>query len=310
MSSKNLFVVKNLEKKFGRVKALQDISFEIHEGETLGVVGESGCGKSTLGKTVLQLYKPNSGEIYYQGKNVLNFSKEELKNWRQKVQFIFQDPYSSLNPRMSVKKIIEEPLRVHNIAIDEKRIDELLDLVNLSPSFKRRYPHEFSGGQRQRIGIARALAINPEFIVCDEPISALDVSIQAQIINLLKKLQTEMNLTYLFIAHDLSLVKYLSKRVMVMYLGHIVELAPSAILYKEPKHPYTQALLSAIPIPDPKKEKARTKILLKGDIPSPLNPPSGCPFRTRCPYAMEKCEQIKPKLTELSPGHFVACHLH
>ncbi len=300
-----LYKIKKLKKHFGPVKALDEVSLEIFQGETLGIVGESGSGKSTLGKTLLRLHEPNSGEILYRDQNLLNL---DLSEWRKKAQIIFQDPYSSLNPRMSVKEIIEEPFKIHKETIPSSKIKELLELVGLCPTFMHRYPHEFSGGQRQRIGIARALALNPEFIVCDEPISALDVSIQAQIINLLKKLQKELGLTYLFISHDLSLVKYLSNRVAVMYLGNILELASSEDLYKNPKHPYTQALLSAIPIPDPKKERARKKILLKGDI-SHI-PSQGCVFANRCPFAMEKCHKTKPELLQLTPTQTVACHLY
>ncbi len=313
MENEPLVVVKNLKKHFrvkdGTVFALEDVSFEVFKGETLGIVGESGCGKSTLGKTLLQLGAPTSGEIYYAGANVLAFDKGELKDFRKKAQMIFQDPYSSLNPRMNVRDIIEEPLKVQGINIEKNHVERLLELVGLSPLFMQRYPHEFSGGQRQRIGIARALAMNPEFIVCDEPISALDVSIQAQIINLLKKLQKEMGLTYLFISHDLSLVKYLSTRVAVMYLGHIVELSTSEKIYANPKHPYTQALLSAIPIANPQKERERKKILLEGDIPSPINPPKGCVFCTRCPFAEERCHKERPLQKEIEPGHTVSCHL-
>lgn len=317
MDKKNPLVqVKDLKKHFaaadGTLKAIDGISFEIYPGETLGLVGESGCGKSTTGRAVLRLEEPTSGEIFFEGKDLLAMTPKELIQFRREAQVIFQDPYSSLNPRMSAGDIIGEPFTIHNLASGkekEERVEELLALVGLSSAHKYRYPHEFSGGQRQRIGIARALAVNPRFIVCDEPISALDVSVQAQIVNLLRKLQKEKNLTYLFIAHDLSLVKYLSTRVAVMYLGHIVELAPSQELYKTPLHPYTQALLSAIPIPDPKLEKSRTRILLKGDLPSPLNPPKGCPFSTRCPLATDLCRQTPPALREVAPGHKAACHL-
>lgn len=312
-----LVVVKNLKKFFpvatGTLKAVDDVSFEIHEGETLGLVGESGCGKSTTGRTLLRLEEPTSGELYFRGKDLLNCTPKELKELRREAQIIFQDPYASLNPRMTAKDIISEPLIIHGLAKSSEKdliVDELLHLVGLHPSSKGRFPHEFSGGQRQRIGIARALAVNPRFIVCDEPISALDVSVQAQIVNLLKKLQRDLGLTYLFIAHDLSMVKYLSTRVGVMYLGHIVEMAKSHELYTHPLHPYTQALLSAIPIPDPKIEKNRARIVLKGEIPSPITPPKGCIFSTRCPHAREICHQVRPEWREASPSHYTACHLY
>lgn len=311
-----LVKIKNLKKYFstkqGDIKAVDDVSFDIFAGETFGLVGESGCGKSTLGRTLLRLLEDASGEVYFEGKNIFDFSKLELKQFRREAQAIFQDPYASLNPRMTAQDIIAEPLDIHQLLEGrerEDRVKELLRLVNLSPAHRKRFPHEFSGGQRQRIGIARALAPSPRFIVCDEPISALDVSVQAQIVNLLKKLQQEMGLTYLFIAHDLRMVKYLSDRVGVMYLGHLVELAPSEELYTNSLHPYTQALLSAIPIPDPRIEKNRSRIVLKGEVPSPLNPPKGCVFCTRCPKAMEICHQIRPQTREVTPGHTVACHL-
>lgn len=318
MDKKNPLVqVTDLKKHFsvpdGILKAIDGISFDIYPGETLGLVGESGCGKSTTGRALLRLEEATSGTIYFDGKNLLEMTPKELIQFRREAQVIFQDPYSSLNPRMSAGDIIGEPFEIHKLASGkekEEKIEELLSLVGLNSAHKYRYPHEFSGGQRQRIGIARALAVNPRFIVCDEPISALDVSVQAQIVNLLRKLQKEKNLTYLFIAHDLSLVKYLSTRVAVMYLGHIVELASSQELYKTPLHPYTQALLSAIPIPDPKLERNRSRIILTGDLPSPVNPPKGCPFSTRCPYAMDICRQTPPPIKEVAPQHFTACHLY
>ncbi|MBI2743323.1 MAG: ATP-binding cassette domain-containing protein [Chlamydiales bacterium] len=312
-----LVQIKNLKKHYivGKqtLKAVDDASLEIYPGETLGLVGESGCGKSTLGKTLVRLETPTSGEIYFEGEDISTLSKQGLKEFRKKIQMIFQDPYASLNPRMMAKEIIAEPLDIHGIYTRQerqKRVEELLDLVGLSGNYSGRFPHELSGGQRQRIGIARALAVNPSFLVCDEPISALDVSVQAQIITLLKRLQEEMGLTYLFIAHDLAMVKYLSTRVAVMYLGHLVELAPSDELYAKPLHPYTQALLSAIPIPDPKIERSRTRIVLTGEVPNASNPPAGCIFSTRCPHATEICHRVRPSWKESSPGHFTSCHLH
>lgn len=312
-----LLKVQNLKKHFvnGKqtLKAVDDASIEIFAGETLGLVGESGCGKSTLGKTILRLEEPTSGEIHFEGENICTFSKEKMKEFRRKIQMIFQDPYASLNPRMMTRQIIREPLDIHGILTHkerEEKVEKLLSLVGLNESYSGRFPHELSGGQRQRIGIARALAVNPSFIVCDEPISALDVSVQAQIVTLLKKLQHEMGLTYLFIAHDLAMVKYLSTRVAVMYLGHIVELAPADELYTHPLHPYTQALLSAIPIPDPKIERSRSRIVLTGEVPSASSPPPGCIFSTRCPHAKEICYRVRPAWKEASPGHFTACHLH
>lgn len=311
-----LFEVRNLKKYFSKgeqlLKAVDDVSFQIFSGETLGLVGESGCGKSTLGRMLLRVFDPTSGEIQFDQKNLLVLSKAELKQFRKETGFIFQDPYASLNPRMTAGEIIGEPLEIHQIgtgAERQDRIEELLHLVGLRDTHLSRFPHEFSGGQRQRIGIARALAAKPRFVICDEPISALDVSVQAQIINLLKKLQEEMGLTFLFIAHDLRVVKYLSNRIAVMYLGHIVELADSEELYNNPLHPYTQALLSAIPIPDPKVEKKRERIVLQGEMPSPVNPPKGCVFSTRCPKAMPQCKLTPPKWKEVAPNHFTACHL-
>jgi oligopeptide transport system ATP-binding protein len=324
MDREILVEIKNLKKYFpitqgilikrhvGDVKAVDDVSFDIYRGETLGLVGESGCGKTTLGRTILQLYPPTSGEILYQGKNLVRIRRRELQKVRQKLQIIFQDPYASLNPRMTVGNIISEAMIYHGVVPrsgKEERVEELLDLVGLNPQFAQRFPHEFSGGQRQRIGIARALALNPEFIVCDEPISALDVSIQAQVVNLLDKLQRELGLTYLFIAHDLSMVRHISHRVAVMYLGKIVEITTSKDLYKSPLHPYTQALLSAVPIPDPDIEATRQRIVLKGDVPNPAAPPQGCNFNTRCPLAKEICFQEDPPLAEHTHGHYAACHL-
>jgi oligopeptide transport system ATP-binding protein len=301
-----------IQKQVGAVRAVDDISFDIKRGETLGLVGESGCGKSTTGRAILQLHRPTSGKVIFDGVDLVKIDGEELRNMRRKMQMIFQDPYSSLNPRMSVGNIIGEPLIIHNIAsgreVDE-RVAHLLELVKLNPSFASRYPHEFSGGQRQRIGVARALSLQPSFIVCDEPISALDVSIQAQVVNLLEELQAQFNLTYLFIAHDLSMVRHISTRVAVMYLGVMVELADRAELYKSPLHPYTQALLSAVPIPDPIAELNRKRTILEGDVPSPAHPPSGCRFRTRCPIAEKMCAESRPEFREVTPGHFVACHL-
>jgi len=299
------------QRHVGDIKAVDGVSFAIRKGETLGLVGESGCGKTTTGRAILQLYRPTSGEVLFEGKDLCALKGEKLRHMRRNMQMIFQDPYASLNPRMTVGNIVGEPLEVHNImrgAELRERVQELLRIVGLNPYFVNRYPHEFSGGQRQRIGVARALALQPDFIVCDEPISALDVSIQAQIINLLEELQTGFNLTYLFIAHDLSVVRHISDRVAVMYLGKIVELTDRDTLYENPQHPYTKSLLSAVPIPDPIIEEKRERIILKGDVPSPANPPSGCNFRTRCPVVMDICAEVDPEWQDIGGGHWVACH--
>jgi oligopeptide transport system ATP-binding protein len=321
MSSENkevLLRIQNLKKYFkvkgkGVLKAVDDVSFDIYKGETLGLVGESGCGKSTCGRTILRIYNPTGGTVEFNGKDVHKLAGREKKEYNKRAQMIFQDPYASLNPRMLVSNIIAEGLDVHGILQGDertKRIDELLELVGLNKEHANRFPHEFSGGQRQRIGIARALAVNPDFIVCDEPISALDVSVQAQVVNLLQDLQTKYALTYLFIAHDLSMVRYISDRVAVMYLGAIVELSSSSEVYENAMHPYTQALLSAIPIPDPDIQQSRHRIILEGDVPSPINPPKGCKFAGRCARAKEVCKSERPELKELKQGHFVACHLY
>jgi len=300
------------ERQVGSVKAVDGVSFDIWQGETLGLVGESGCGKTTVGRTILGLYPLTEGSVKISGIQVQSARKDELQTLRRKAQIIFQDPYSSLNPRWTVSAIIGEPLRVHKLLPSEKareqRVHELMLLVGLSPRLINRFPHEFSGGQRQRIGVARALASDPVFIVCDEPISALDVSIQAQVVNLMEDLQDEFNLTYLFIAHDLSMVRHICDRVAVMYLGVIVETADRNELYENPLHPYTQALLSAVPIPDPKKSRLRQRVILPGDVPSPINPPSGCRFHPRCPIAREHCSQVVPEWREITPDHWVACH--
>ncbi len=300
------------QRQVGAVRAVDGVSFDVMRGETLGLVGESGCGKSTTGRAILQLYKPTAGNVHFEGRDLVKLKGEELRQMRRKMQMIFQDPYASLNPRMTVGQLVGEPLMVHNVATGaeiSERVAHLLELVNMNPAFATRYPHEFSGGQRQRIGVARALALQPSFIICDEPISALDVSIQAQVVNLLEELQQQFNLTYLFIAHDLSMVKHISDRVAVMYLGVFVELADRDELYSNPLHPYTQALLSAVPIPDPVADAKRKRTILEGDVPSPANPPSGCRFRTRCPIAEARCAETRPQFREVKPGHFVACHL-
>ena len=317
-NNSNLLEVKNLKQYFDistgmfkskPLKAVDDISFSIKKGETLGLVGESGCGKTTVGRSILQLYKPTAGEVIFNGTKI--GTKESIKHLRENAQMVFQDPYSSLNPRMTVGDIIGEPLDVlklyKNNKERENRINELMDIVGLSSEHATRYAHEFSGGQRQRIGIARALAVEPEFIVCDEPVSALDVSIQAQIINKFEDLQNQLGLTYLFIAHDLLVVKHISDRIAVMYLGRMMELAAADELYNHPLHPYTISLLSAVPIPDPNYARNHKRILLEGDVPSPLNMPSGCPFRTRCQRATDECKEVRPELREVAPGHMVAC---
>ncbi len=317
-SEKYLLEVKDLKQHFNipnglfgskKLKAVDGVSFAIKKGETLGLVGESGCGKTTVGRSILHLYQPTSGEVIYDGKVIK--TKKDVNEMRKKVQMVFQDPYSSLDPRMTVADIIGEPLDIHHLcktkAEREARIQELLKIVGLNPEHATRYAHEFSGGQRQRIGIARALAVNPDCIICDEPVSALDVSIQAQIINMFEELQETLGLTYLFIAHDLLVVKHISDRIAVMYLGHIVEMGPANEIYNHPTHPYSISLLSAVPIPDPDYAKNHKRIVLEGDVPSPLNMPSGCPFRTRCPRATAKCAEETPELREIAPEHFVAC---
>ncbi len=299
------------QRQVGAVKAVDNISFDIKEGETLGLVGESGCGKSTTGRTILQLHEPTAGKVYFENKDLTTMGESDLRRLRRDMQIIFQDPYASLNPRMTIGDIIREPLDIHKIGTSKERLErvqELLNLVRLNPFFIKRYPHEFSGGQRQRIGVARALALNPRFIVCDEPISALDVSVQAQVVNLLEELQEKFDLTYLFIAHDLSMVRHISNRIAVMYLGKLVELADKEELFYNKMHPYSIALLSAVPIPDPIKERQRKRIILEGDVPSPANPPSGCHFHTRCPIAKERCKIEDPPFEEKEPGHWVACH--
>lgn len=320
--AKVLLKVENLKKYFpirtglfakhtGDVKAVDDVSFEIYEGETLGIVGESGCGKSTTGRILMRLHEPTEGKVTFEGVELTSLPAEEMRKMRRDIQMVFQDPYASLNPRHTIEKILEEPLIVHGIGTSaerKKKVLEYLQIVGLSEYHAKRYPHQFSGGQRQRIGIARALMTNPKLIIADEPVSALDVSIQAQVLNLMQKLQEDLKLTYIFIAHDLGVVRHISDRVGVMYLGRLVELAESELLYSEPLHPYTQALLSAVPVPDPQFE--REQVLLTGDIPSPSNPPSGCTFHTRCPRAMDHCKVVAPKMHEVKPGHSVACHLY
>jgi oligopeptide transport system ATP-binding protein len=297
------------------LRAVDGISFDIYKGETLGLVGESGCGKSTVGRTILNLYRATEGQVLYEGRNIqAELSVEDLKKYKKKMQMVFQDPYSSLDPRKTVLEIVSEGIGIHDPKLTHaekvSRVHKLLESVGLNKKHANRYPHEFSGGQRQRVGIARALSVEPEFIIADEPIAALDVSIQAQIVNLLKDLQRDKGLTYLFIAHDLSMVKHISDRIAVMYLGGLVELAGSDELYKDPLHPYTQALLSAIPVPDPKIERTRERIILQGDVPNPMDPPSGCRFRTRCFAAIEICSSVVPLWQEVRPNHFVACHLY
>jgi oligopeptide transport system ATP-binding protein len=320
--SEILVKVENLKKYFpitrgvfqrhvGDIKAVDGVSFFVRQSETLGLVGESGCGKTTTGRTILQLYRPTEGQVYFEGRDLSVTKGEQLRHMRRQMQMIFQDPYASLNPRMTIGSIIGEPLEVHNIAKGKEkreRVQELLRVVGLNPYFVNRYPHEFSGGQRQRVGVARALALNPSFIVCDEPVSSVDVSIQAQIVNLLEDLQAQFNMAYLFIAHDLSMVRHISNRVAVMYLGKIVELTGRDELYNNPLHPYTQALLSAVPIPDPVVEERRQRIILEGDVPSPANPPEGCNFSTRCPVVMDVCHKEDPEFKEVSWEHWVACH--
>nr|WP_230199508.1 oligopeptide/dipeptide ABC transporter ATP-binding protein [Bacillus testis] len=314
-----LLKVNHLKKHFplgkGKaVKAVDGVSLHMYRGETLGIVGESGCGKSTLGRSLIGLYQPTEGEVIYGGRNLKDMNEKERFAFHRNMQMVFQDPYASLNPRSTVAELIAEPMDVHGMYKNKQEkmraIVRLLEDVGLNGEHANRYPHEFSGGQRQRIGIARALALNPEFIIADEPISALDVSVQAQVINLLKRLQKEKGLTFLFIAHDLSMVKQISDRIGVMYLGHMVEMADSRALYERPFHPYTQALLSAVPIPDPDKEEQRERIILKGEIPSPIDPPSGCTFRTRCRYSMEACATMAPRFQEVGQGHYAACHLY
>jgi oligopeptide/dipeptide ABC transporter ATP-binding protein len=300
------------QRHVGDVKAVDGVNFSVFRGETLGLVGESGCGKTTTGRTIIRLYEPTAGHVFFDDTDMAGLKGSRLRQMRRKIQMIFQDPYASLSPRMSVQSIVAEPMEVHRVGTSEERKDRvarLLEVVGLDPAFMNRYPHEFSGGQRQRIGLARALALNPDLIICDEPISALDVSIQAQVVNLLEELQEQLGLTYVFIAHDLSMVRHISDRVAVMYLGRIVELTDRNTLYSNPLHPYTQALLSAVPVPDPFVEEKRQRILLEGDLPSPANPPAGCNFSTRCPLAFDTCSEQDPEFVEVEEGHFCACHL-
>ncbi|MDF2578028.1 MAG: peptide transporter ATP-binding protein [Chlamydiales bacterium] len=315
---RTLVSIQNLSKHFYSPKhilrAVNNFSLDIFAGETIGLVGESGCGKSTAGRAIIRLYEPSSGKVFFEGRDICKLSSKEMKAMRKEIQIIFQDPYASLNPRMTVEDIIGESLDIHNLATSRNarrdKVQELLSLVGLKPEHMTRYPHEFSGGQRQRMSIARALAVKPKFIVCDEPTSALDVSVQSQIVNLLQTLQREKGLTYLFISHNLPIVKYIADRVAVMYLGNMVELAESDELYRNPLHPYTQSLLSAIPVPDPEQERKRTRIVLTGELPSPMNPPKGCPFHTRCPFAKKVCQNVMPAWKEIKPNHFTACHLY
>jgi oligopeptide transport system ATP-binding protein len=321
MNEQRFIEVKNLKKYFGGggiikkkpfVKAVDDISFSITKGETFGLVGESGCGKSTAARTIIRLYNPTSGSVIFDGTDIAKLGEKELKPYRRRIQMIFQDPYASLDPRMTVKNIVVEPLTTLNICGKseyEDRVAQCLRMVGLEPGHMEKYPHEFSGGQRQRIGIARALITQPDFVICDEPISALDVSIQAQVVNMLQALQEQLGLTYFFIAHDLAMVKYISKRMGVMYVGQLVEVSPSEELYRAPLHPYTIGLMRAIPVADPRLAKLKQEVSIEGEIPSPFNPPSGCRFSPRCPHAMEICREISPVLKEVSPNHFVACHL-
>lgn len=300
------------QRHVGDVRAVDDLSFDVYRGETLGLVGESGCGKTTTGRAIIRLYTPTAGKVTFEDVDMASIKGAALRQMRRRIQMVFQDPYASLNPRMSVRRIVSEPLKVFNVANEKERTErvaELLQLVGLNPAMMNRYPHEFSGGQRQRIGLARSLALNPELIICDEPISALDVSIQAQVVNLLEELQEKLGLTYIFIAHDLSMVRHISNRIAVMYLGKIVELTDRETLYADPLHPYAQALLSAVPVPDPEIEENRQRILLEGDLPSPAHPPVGCNFNTRCPVAIDTCFEVDPEFTEVKPGHFCACHL-